>query len=349
MKGLQPKDRWKAKQALDAHEPDPPKKSSITSPGRARLSIRKKVSKKDLKDMSVKEGDEDQFNILIPSDDKDGKQAKVEAKGSEKGILVTKRSVSPRKSKKATILDGREAGRQSVLSAEDDRQRSRGSRGSKSPSKSPSKDSQGSGRRSRRSGPRSGLGSEYRGYGPRPQRRKQKHRPNNLYGFSSRFFHKKSGNPCIMEIEVEKDDFKHLKADDVDEVSRLEVTYKVLKEQLREHQARLIKKKEEAIEEEEERKLRMMAGKPLKETVDLAAFAKHIRHYEKYGSERTVSPDVQRLVKNLMCQEHSFMYCPKCKTYEQNTLNPVENIQKFMRFVREEQEKLQIQKRKESA
>lgn len=36
------------------------------------------------------------------------------------------------------------------------------------------------------------------------------------------------------------------------------------------------------------------------------------------------------------------MYCPKCKTYEQNTLNPIENIQKFMKFVREEQEKLEI-------
>ena len=43
------------------------------------------------------------------------------------------------------------------------------------------------------------------------------------------------------------------------------------------------------------------------------------------------------------------MYCPKCKTYEQNTLNPIENIQKFMKFVREEQEKLEIQKRRESA
>jgi hypothetical protein len=70
----------KAKQVLDAHEPDPPKKTSITSPGRSKLSIRKK-SKKDLKDMSIKEGDEDQFNILIPTGkDKDGKQAKVEGK-----------------------------------------------------------------------------------------------------------------------------------------------------------------------------------------------------------------------------------------------------------------------------
>ena len=64
----------KAKQVLDAHEPDPPKKTSITSPGRSKLSIRKRVSKKDLKDMSIKEGEEDQFNILIPTGkDKEGK------------------------------------------------------------------------------------------------------------------------------------------------------------------------------------------------------------------------------------------------------------------------------------
>ena len=93
----------------------------------------------------------------------------------------------------------------------------------------------------------------------------------------------------------------------------------------------------------------MMKGKSLKETVDLHAFAKHIRHYENYGSDRTVSPDIKRIVKNLMCQEHSFMYCPKCKTYEQSVLNPIENIQKFMKFVRDEQEKLKIEQRKQSA
>lgn len=30
------------------------------------------------------------------------------------------------------------------------------------------------------------------------------------------------------------------------------------------------------------------------------------------------------------------MYCPECKTYEQNAVSPIDNIQKFMSFVKEE-------------
>ena len=43
------------------------------------------------------------------------------------------------------------------------------------------------------------------------------------------------------------------------------------------------------------------------------------------------------------------MYCPECKTYEQNAVSPIDNIQKFMSFVKEEQEKLRLEKRKQSA
>ena len=34
------------------------------------------------------------------------------------------------------------------------------------------------------------------------------------------------------------------------------------------------------------------------------------------------------------------MYCPCCKTYDEEDFDPVENIQKFMDYIREEQEKL---------
>lgn len=78
-----------------------------------------------------------------------------------------------------------------------------------------------------------------------PQKKKKKHKPNNLYDFDPRFYHKKNSKPTIIQVEVEKDDLVHLKNDDMDEVSRLEVTYKILKEQLRDHQKLLIEKKEE--------------------------------------------------------------------------------------------------------
>ena len=78
----------------------------------------------------------------------------------------------------------------------------------------------------------------------------------------------------------------------------------------------LIKKKEELKEKIEEGKRAEMIGKPLQQTIDLKKFAKHIKHFESYGYQRDVSPEIRRIVKNLMCQKHSFMYCPKCKTYD---------------------------------
>ena len=52
-----------------------------------------------------------------------------------------------------------------------------------------------------------------------------------------------------MQLEIEKRDYQHLKEDDLDELSRLEVTYKVLKQQLREHQALLIERRNQRKEE----------------------------------------------------------------------------------------------------
>ena len=43
------------------------------------------------------------------------------------------------------------------------------------------------------------------------------------------------------------------------------------------------------------------------------------------------------------------MYCPKCKSYDQMDVDPIENIQKFMKFVKEEQEKLAADKRRKRA
>ena len=43
------------------------------------------------------------------------------------------------------------------------------------------------------------------------------------------------------------------------------------------------------------------------------------------------------------------MYCPVCKTYDQMVVDPIENIQKFMRFVRLEQDKIKRSKQKRSA
>lgn len=70
-------------------------------------------------------------------------------------------------------------------------------------------------------------------------------------------------------------------------------------------------------------KRRSTSAKP----IDLNRFARHIKHFELYGSQRDLSPELKRIVRNLMCQEHKFMYCPCCKTYDvDDDFDPIENI-----------------------
>jgi len=58
-------------------------------------------------------------------------------------------------------------------------------------------------------------------------------------------FKKFDPNPSLFEMKVEKEDFLHLQDDDLDPISRYEVVYKILKDQLRNHQKELISMKEE--------------------------------------------------------------------------------------------------------
>jgi hypothetical protein len=39
------------------------------------------------------------------------------------------------------------------------------------------------------------------------------------------------------------------------------------------------------------------------------------------------------------------MYCPKCKKYNKTDFNPIENIQAFMKFIRNEKYKLDLKKK----
>ena len=75
-------------------------------------------------------------------------------------------------------------------------------------------------------------------------------------------------------------------------------------------------------------------------TVDLKDFAKHIKPFEWYGPQRDLSPELKRIVKNLTCQEHSYVYCPSCKSYDEKEYDPMNNIKKFMQFIKIEQDKL---------
>lgn len=79
--------------------------------------------------------------------------------------------------------------------------------------------------------------------------------------------------------------------------------------------------------------------------IKLNEFVKYIRPFEWYGPQRDLSPELKRIVKNLVCQEHKYVYCPQCKKYDEVEYDPIENINKFMKFIREEQDKISPKKK----
>jgi len=67
----------------------------------------------------------------------------------------------------------------------------------------------------------------------------------------------------------------------MDMISRHEVIYKILKDQLRNHQRELIKMKEDQKMGKLESKIPGSKKKP--KPIDLSKFARHIKHFELYG------------------------------------------------------------------
>ena len=68
---------------------------------------------------------------------------------------------------------------------------------------------------------------------------------------------------------------------------------------------------------------------------------------EWYGPQRDLSPEIKRIVKNLVCQEHQYLYCPCCKTYDEQSYDPLETIDKFMTFIKGEQDRINPPKKPE--
>jgi hypothetical protein len=59
---------------------------------------------------------------------------------------------------------------------------------------------------------------------------------------------------------------------------------------------------------------------------------------------REVDPELKRIVNQLSCSQHQFVYCPCCKDYSDNGFDPVSNIRRFMLLVKEDKIKLKLQK-----
>lgn len=72
---------------------------------------------------------------------------------------------------------------------------------------------------------------------------------------------------------------------------------------------------------------------------DMKKFANMVHKFQIDNIGRDLPPNVQKIVNNLTCNEHKFMYCPSCKNFNDADFNPMENIQKFMRYVETEEKK----------
>ena len=94
-------------------------------------------------------------------------------------------------------------------------------------------------------------------------------------------FIKRPLNPSIFKINVHKKHLAHLHNDDLDEISKNEVIYKVLKDQLRDHQKLLINLKLKAKKAANQTPKR--DGGVIKKD-DLKDFAQKMKNFEFHGS-----------------------------------------------------------------
>jgi len=93
------------------------------------------------------------------------------------------------------------------------------------------------------------------------------------------------GEPNLFEMDVDQEDFEHMMNDDMGGVSRMEVVYKILKEQLRTYQKALIEVKEKQKKKiAEKRRSRTKPKHGALSREDLATFAKYIKHFEMHGA-----------------------------------------------------------------
>lgn len=145
-----------------------------------------------------------------------------------------------------------------------------------------------------------------------PQTRNDRHLIKEKQRDPSMDFKKVHVDPSLFKIQVQRKHLERLMNDDMDEISKFEVVYKILKDQLRNHQKHLIELKEKDKKDKADKR----KEKKMLTEIELSEFCKHIKPFEFYGSQRDLSPELKRIVKNLTCQEHQYVYCACCKQYD---------------------------------
>lgn len=91
-------------------------------------------------------------------------------------------------------------------------------------------------------------------------------------------------NPALFQLNVDEKDYAHLANDDLDKISKLEVTYKIMKQQMRTLQTDLIEAKEQHKREMAQQRMAKKARQRSMQPIDMNKFARHIKHFELYGA-----------------------------------------------------------------
>ena len=67
----------------------------------------------------------------------------------------------------------------------------------------------------------------------------------NMYNKDETYFRNIEKVPSLFDVKIPKEDYDHLMQQDLDPISKNEVVYKIMKQQLREQQKKLIVLKEQ--------------------------------------------------------------------------------------------------------
>lgn len=77
----------------------------------------------------------------------------------------------------------------------------------------------------------------------------------------------------------------------------------------------------------------------VKNKIDWGFITQHVKPIEWFGSQRDLPDHLKRIVEKLYTQTQKFAYCPGCHEYEEQQYDPIESVQKFMDFMKEEYSK----------
>ena len=162
--------------------------------------------------------------------------------------------------------------------------------------------------------------------------------------------------PAFFDLTIEKRHAHHLSKKTLDKESRLQVIYRILKDQLRiaKKQLLVIKKNnaaEAAKALELKRKMQIAAAK--KDENSIAGQIKEVVNdegksaFKFIGSQRHLTPKLKAIISHLLNTDKSKhnKYCPCCRNYQEGDDPTADQMGEFLEFIRQQHIKIHGKKK----